>query len=374
MPVVAFRAKRPMNYEVFRPLHRGLLAAGGWDVHLYGKEHGSSSTTLFDKVGALPAKRRPNWRAKFARPDVLVSADWILATRHAKATVQIFHGISGKGHNMNRRVADYDHVFLIGPWLRRRLIERGLVQAGDPGLHEIGFPKTDRLTDGSLDRTATLREHGLDPDKPTVLYAPTWGHESSLEKMGEEILAALSGLTASGEAGTRTGLDLNVICKPHDNSLDPRYGRLDWRSVLDAHARSHAHFATPAVWDVVPLMHAADLLITDLSSVAFEWLHLDRPAIFMTFEGQLDQRAGEADVTTWRTRIGTACSDPRALPELIAAELADPEARSEDRRAALHDVYYHPGHATAAALAALHRIAGLPEPAVRSDVSLTRPP
>ncbi len=349
MTSIAFRAKRPMNYEIFRPVHRRLLEDPRMSIVLYGKQQGRSDSSLFDRVGALPARRRPNWMAKFSSPDVLFSADWLLATRRARATIQMFHGISGKGHNMNKRVLDYDHVFVIGPWLERRLIERGFFQAGDPRLLPVGMPKTDRLTDGSLDRAATLRAFGLDPDVPTVLYAPTWGPESSLEEMGHQVLSVLA------------GIDANVIVKLHDNSYDPRYAQADWSAALDGVRRPG--LVTPAVSDVIPLMHAADLLVTDFSSVAFEWLHLDRPSILLTFPDQLKHRADRADVTTWRDKMARACDDVRALPELIATGLDRPDEFADVRRAALHDVYYNPGNATDAAIEQTYSILGIGAPA-----------
>ena len=56
--------------------------------------------------------------------------------------------------------------------------------------------------------------------------------------------------------------------------------------------------------DVVPLMHAADLLITDISSVGFEFLQLDRPIVFMTFDNQLRRWEGRADLETWGRKTG----------------------------------------------------------------------
>ena len=93
MTVIAFRAKRPMNYEMFRPIHGRLLADPAMRVVLYGKSQGRSDAGMFEKLGALPARRRPNWMAKWSSPDVLFSADFMLATRRARNTIQIFHGV-----------------------------------------------------------------------------------------------------------------------------------------------------------------------------------------------------------------------------------------------------------------------------------------
>lgn len=348
MKVVAFRAKRPMNYEMFRSIHARLNADPRLRVVLYGKSAGRSDAGLFDQTGALPARRRPNWMVKFTAPDVLFSADFLLATQRAKLSIQIFHGVSIKNYFLNEHIHDYDLVFATGPYMIRRYVERGFFEAGDPRLRHVGLPKTDRLTDGTLDRAAFLEAEGLDPALPTVLYAPSWSEESSLDKMGEPLLRTLAGLSC------------NVLVKLHDNAYDPRFAQRDWRALLDE--LRGPRFAAPATFDVIPPMHAADLMITDISSVAFEWLQRDRPLIFMVFENQLARWEGKADLDTWGRKIGIECDDVAALPRLIESELADPMRLSPVRRAACADIYFHVGCATGAAMKEFYAALGMEAP------------
>ena len=349
MTVVAFRAKRPMNYEMFRSIHAGLLDDPAVQVVLYGKSGGRSDAGLFEQAGALPARRRPNWMCKWTAPDVLFSADFLLATKRAKLSIQIFHGVSIKNYFLNERIHDYDLVFATGPYMIRRYVERGFFEEGDPKLRPVGLPKTDRLTDGSLDRAAFLEALGLDPARKTILYAPSWGEESSLDRMGEPLLRQLAAMPH------------NVLVKLHDNAYDERYAKRDWRALLDE--LSGPTFAAPRTFDVIPPMHAADLLVTDISSVAFEWLQVDRPLVFMVFPDQLRRWEGRADLDTWGRRIGAECEDPAALPALVEAELADPDRLGPVRREACADIYFHVGGATGAALDEFYRALGRPRPA-----------
>jgi hypothetical protein len=347
-----------MNYEMFRPIHARLNADPRFDVVLYGKSAGRSDAGLFERAGALPARRRPNWMAKFAAPDVLFSADFLLATRRAGLSIQIFHGVSIKNYFLNERIHDYDRVFATGPYMLRRYAERGFFEAGDPRLLPVGLPKTDRLTDGSLDREASLTRFGLDPSLRTVLYAPSWGEESSLDRMGEALLARLAALP-----------DVNVLVKLHDNAYDPRYARADWRALLDE--LSGPRFAAPATFDVVEPMHASDLLVTDISSVAFEWLQLDRPLVFMVFPDQLRRWEGRADLETWGRRIGVECGAVAALPDVVVSELADPGRLGPVRREACSDIYFNVGRATDAAVAQLYVLLGM-EPASAPPTAAAR--
>ena len=349
MTSVAFRAKRPMNYEMFRPIHARLLRDPRMKVFLYGKSSGRSDASLFDQTGALPATRRPNWMAKFTAPDVLYSADFLRATKRARKSIQIFHGVSMKNYFLNRRVLDYDHVFATGPYMIRRYVEKGYYEQGDPRLCEVGLPKTDRLTDGSLDRAAFLEQQGLDPALPTLLYAPSWGEESSLDRMGEALLRCLA------------ALPFNVLVKLHDNAYDPRFARQDWGALLQE--LKGPRFVAPATFDVIPPMQAADLLITDLSSVAYEWLQRDRPLVFMTFEGQLTRWEGQADLATWGRRIGVECDDVDSLPAILEQELAEPGRNGPLRREACADIYFNVGSSTDAAMRETYRVLSMDAPA-----------
>ena len=80
----------------------------------------------------------------------------------------------------------------------------------------------------------------------------------------------------------RAGLD--VIVKLHDRSLDedPRYtGGIDWRArfaaLIERLGSNRVAFADVA--DSSPLLAAADVMVTDHSSVGFEYLVLDRPLL-----------------------------------------------------------------------------------------------
>ena len=339
---VAFRAKRPMNYEMFRPYHERLRADLRFDVTLYGKSQGHSDLSVLE--AALPARKRPNWMCKFAAPDVLFCTDFLLPTSRARLSIQIFHGTSIKNYELNPRVHDYHAVFALGPYMIRRYVEKGFFEDGDPRLRRVGFAKTDRLTNGALDARRTREACGLDPARPTVVYAPSWGPESSLDKYGEELLTALHGWGG------------NTIVKLHDNAYDPRYARRDWRAFVDALAGPR--FVAPRSWDVIPFLQAADLLVTDISSVGFEFLQLDRPILFMAFEGQL-ARWENADLETWGRKTGTLVHEPAALPAAVDRALADPREQSDIRRAACADIYFNVGRATDAGMRELHALLGL---------------
>src|SRR6185369_10895442 len=91
----------------------------------------------------------------------------------------------------------------------------------------------------------------------------------SLNSIGEDLVKAL---VAAGYA---------VIVKLHDRSRDPRYehsGGVDWGARLEPILRGGGGWLADTS-DACPYLAAADLMITDHSSLGFEYLLLDRPLI-----------------------------------------------------------------------------------------------
>src|SRR2546429_268106 len=76
-------------------------------------------------------------------------------------------------------------------------------------------------------------------------------------------------------------LDVNVIVKLHDRSYDTTQrgsGGVEWAPRIAAHCRApHVHLGSAS--DVSPYLYVSDVLVTDHSSVGFEFMLLDRPLV-----------------------------------------------------------------------------------------------
>lgn len=246
--------------------------------------------------------------------------------------VQIFHGVSFRNCAIQEAQLQYDQYFVIGPYMRRVLARRRILAARDPRALPIGFPKLDRLVDGSLDRAATLRSLGLDGRRPVLLFAPTGDRGNALEVMGEEVIRAL-----------RDEDRWDLVIKPHDHPKQPAEW-LQWLAPLEG---PHVRLASDP--DIVPLLHAADLLITDASSAAYEYCLLDRPILFLDVPRLIARarRKGRAvDLATHGRKVGTTVRRASEVPAAVRASLRDPERGSPARRRAAADLFYGPGGAT----------------------------
>jgi CDP-glycerol glycerophosphotransferase (TagB/SpsB family) len=221
--------------------------------------------------------------------------------------------------------------------MRRLFTEQQLLRDSDSRLVNVGFPKLDRLVDGTLKRTAILGRLGLSGRRPVVLYAPTGQKDNSLEHTGEAMLERLK--------ATRK---YDILIKLHDH---PRDRATDWprrlRPLLDNHTRLVNDY------DVVPYLFVADLLISDASSVSNEYALLDRPMVFLDVPQLLagmEKKGVALDLDTWGRKGGVTTRWPDEAVEAVAWSLAHPGQGSPIRRSMARDLFYNPGRATDAAL------------------------
>jgi hypothetical protein len=204
-------------------------------------------------------------------------------------------------------------------------IERYRTMGAEPTeIWRTGYPQLDPLF-----RHDPPPPLGLDAALPVVLYAPTWNLRlSSAPLLAERIAELIRG------DGPRLGL----IIKPHPTMAEWRPDWIAWWRELAT--RDEQVRLADAREDISPLMLASDLLISDASSTIFQFLALDRPIVLITNpEATSDPDYDPADLPwAWRD-VGAEVRGVAALAETVAAELADPGARSE-RRAARADALF----------------------------------
>jgi len=332
---ILFFAKCPMNYVLFAPVHERLRRDEGIEVVFTGKMHGERDPRLvYEPFDLGDARFVKNSWARFTKWDLYLSPDFRISGRRARVKVHMFHGFSIRNFAIQDRALRFDRLHLIGPYMKRRFVEALDLSEDDARFRDIGMPKLDRLVAGAYDREAVLTELGLDPSRRTVLFAPTWIEGGCLDVQGEAIVRALG------------RLPVNTIIKLHDNSFDLRKQGTDWGAVLPPILTSSQALARG--FDSNPYLAAADLLISDASSVANEFLVLDRPLIFFRL-GELEAAWPTTDRETWGTRTGDVIDRADELERAVLAALDAPARGSETRREAAKDFFFAPGDAAARA-------------------------
>ena len=346
MTRVLFTGYAHAHFACFRPVYEALRAAPGVEVRVAGGLRTKlTDVTLYDTPAMYDPFDVPS--EDVLTMDELAEHDCdVLFCANTKAikprshgvAVQIFHGLSFRNRAVRVANDGYDRYFVIGPYMHRRLEDQGVFVPGDPRALKVGFPKTDRLLDGTFDRSEILAEHGFSGDRPVLLFAPTGAKRNALETMGEELVARLA-------AEDR----YDVMVKPHDHPKN----RIDWFARLAPMENEHLRVVRDA--DVIPLLFAADLLLSDASSVANEYALLDRPMVFLDvprlLENARDREGSALDLDTWGRRGGPVVVEPSQVVAAVSGELERPERHADVRQGIAADLFYNPGCATEAAMA-----------------------
>lgn len=339
---ILFFAKNPHNVAVYERVLQRLSGDSRFQLSLTSRNtRVRPANAVFDGFD-LPRSLRVNDRiAAFRKYDLYLSPDMYILAKRSQIKVHTFHGISIKGKAFSDKVLPYDRLFLIGPYQRRRFVERGVLPEDDPRFVPVGMPKTDALFDGSINRDAYLEKHGLDPRRKTLLYAPTWRPESSLNRMGEALIRSMP------------GSPWNLMVKLHDLSYEIKNG-IDWSRKLNE--LRGANVAIIREGDVTPALFSADLLVSDASSVANEYTLLDRPIVFIDVPELFEKYKESIDLEGWGQSSGPVVRSVEELHREIEASLAEPGRFQVQRRRIAEEGFYNPGRATDAALAAIEEL------------------
>ena len=178
-------------------------------------------------------------------------------------TVQMGHGIGPKPSYYRKSSTPMTVRFMEGD-LRLKKIQE---MFPDGNFVQVGFAKLDPIynqTSKGIDLAAV----GLDPNKKTLLYAPTF-YPSSIGKMPKDFPSDFK--------------EYNLLIKAHSIIFQQKKYKAE-RKLLQAWAKfDNVYVADESDYSLLPFMHDADLLISEASSTLFEFASLDRPVVICDF-------------------------------------------------------------------------------------------
>ena len=281
----------------------GLLSPGVFLESFGGRSAGDNPAAICEDLAAHGVEA-PLWWSVVdgtvrvpagARPVVVGSPQWVEALRTSRVIVtndhlpswfskregqyllQTWHGTPIKKllHDapravtlryrrlMDRQVPQWDLLLAQSPQAGRRLQQalgyRGPVRVGE-------YPRNVRLLGGAEVRRRVRHELGIAPGQPVILYAPTW-RESLRPSTGAAGCAAAHG---PGPVGALDGPRLAEL--------------LDAVVLMRSHHMNRAG-CVPGMIDVSgypsveELMLAADILVSDYSSIFFDFALTGKPAV-----------------------------------------------------------------------------------------------
>ena len=242
--------------------------------------------SVVDGTVRVPAGARPvvvgspQWVEALRTSRVIVTNDHLpswFSKREGQHLLQTWHGTPIKKllHDapravtlryrrlMDRQVPQWDLLLAQSPQAGRRLQQalgyRGPVRVGE-------YPRNVRLLGGAEVRRRVRHELGIAPGQPVILYAPTW-RESLRPSTGAAGCAAAHG---PGPVGALDGPSLAEL--------------LDAVVLMRSHHMNRAG-CVPGMIDVSgypsveELMLAADILVSDYSSIFFDFALTGKPAV-----------------------------------------------------------------------------------------------
>ena len=367
MTRLLFSGYAPVHVLCFLPVYKCLAEDPDVEVFFSGGFWRKPDDMTFDLEGfydPFPVDRSrvmPIEQARQEDFDVLVCAHLSdrLFPRWARKKVQIYHGVSFKNLAVREKALRYDLLCLPGRYHAEQYQAQGLIRPDGPACLLTGFPKADALVSDEPGRDEVLAGSGLDPGRPTILFAPTGEKHNALEVMGEEVLKVIA---AEGS--------WNLLVKPHDHPKND----VDWFGELAPFENGAMRLVRDL--DVVPYLRAADLLITDASSVATEFTLLDRPILFLDvpklFE-RVRKRSPALDLETYGRKIGTLVKGPGDLVAALREALDHPGRHGVPRRQMARHVFHGPGQAARRVAGVIRYAAGL-RPALPEGVEIVGPP
>ncbi len=368
-------ALKALAYKVFRrlPVKSGLAV---FESHM-GKQYSDSPRYIYeaavaaglDRLGLDPVwsyarrtdgfptdvrlVRRDSWRyhLDLARAEFWVDNQGFpraFARRRETTYVQTWHGTplkrmgfdspalerAGAGVRRQQRAMVKRWSALLVP--SEYFVETFVKSYGFQGrLVRKGLPRNDLLVRGADEAwvRAKKQELGLPTDRRLVLYCPTFRDRA--RRLGTSYVLPLDLEPMRRELGG----EVHLLLRPHylDNfKLSPRF----------------APFATDVSrhHDVTELMLLADVLVTDYSSVMFDFANSGKPMVFYTYDYQdyvRDERGTYFDLPDVAPGPMVATHD-----ELVQAlrSVDDDVDRYRERYAAFRDRFctYESGHAAEA--------------------------
>ena len=262
--------------------------------------------------------------------------DWVIFGHAAEIAEQlngvsrtalILHGLGPKSTYYNASSAPIQYRFVESEARQARL------QALYPDKTFIttGYTKLDPIvSDDSI--KMDLSGLGLDPNKPTLLYSPTF-YPSTIENFPKD--------------WPQNFKHYNILLKPHYLSLIKSAYKKQ-RALLQHWATfPNVYLAKESEQNLVPFMATADLMISETSSALFEFIALDKPVIICHF---LKLRWGYRGLLKFRLNkrlsddyqlfqsMGTNIDHYRELQDAVESNISDRSLHQATRKRITEEV------------------------------------
>lgn len=279
-----FYIAKAYSIPIVQPLIAYLQAQGHTDFMLY----------ISDRVLAnLPA----DWNdflitqeldaAIAFQPDFVLCPGNFVDFRLPGIKVQIFHGL-GEEKASHYKIRHFFDVYCTsGPDVTAKF--QALQQRyGYFLVEETGWPKVDYILHYPADNVR--EQFAVPPGKKVILYAPTF---SKKMESASVILPELPNILRPDE-----------ICFVKFHELMARELKEQLAEMANGQIQPVTHY------DITPLLHLADVMVSDTSSVLYEFMFLDKPVVTYRATARLDKGIDIHDVAELRPALDRSLAQP----------------------------------------------------------------
>ena len=183
----------------------------------------------------------------------------------------IYHGIGIKPSYWLDNHQRLDMRFVEGEYRVQQLQQNGI----DTRLELTGFIKLDPIFHkNKIDINSIKQKYNLDPNKKTILFAPTF-YPSSVEPIGMKLGEYTKGF--------------NVLIKPHLwTTFLNKFAEINHKrknKIFNGLIKNydHIHLIPPEDYNIIPFYKVADVLLTEASSTIYEMLACGKPVVVNRF-------------------------------------------------------------------------------------------
>lgn len=224
--------------------------------------------------------------------------------------IDVWHGIPYKGFTENdfKNIHGHDQVWVSSRFMRKMYTEKfGFMKKQ---VKVTGYGRVDRMVNDQYDKSSIVQKYKIPDASKYVLIAPTWKQDSK----------------------NRNILPFNTPQKIFFGELDKLAGQNRAHIVFRTHINSSENFSEEKLKNIAfypygeyeiaeEFLFISDVLITDWSSIAFDYLPLRRPTIFLDVEPPFEHGFSLGP----EYRFGDIARNFEDLKRLLTANLKDPQ-------------------------------------------------
>ncbi|HNM33978.1 MAG TPA: CDP-glycerol glycerophosphotransferase family protein [Chitinophagaceae bacterium] len=283
-------------------------------------------------------------------------------------SIYLFHGQPSKALSFHwDKLLHFDAFFLYGPMHKEALYYFSEYYYGklpeNVKLFEVGYPKMDRLINRTIIQSENINELGIDKRKKTILYAPAFNEYASLREYGIETLKELA---KKNKYNVVAKLPVDCLRPPENNYAN---GGVNWFEEITKLCKTYSNIFLYKGHSIEPLLVEADIMITCISSVSFEFLALKKPVIYIDtpnffdialketyFPGQNTNGWDKITFINGGKEFGPVVKSIYDLPQVIAEVLSNYQAYPYNKDKLPNYLLYNPGNATNTAITKINEL------------------